>query len=221
MQVNVKMFLIVLFELLFLESYVMPRDLLVTIAPFTKLFYRVHFSFLLLMACEKGHHYWIILRHEARWPLGGLLLDLAHYQTFIKTITWAPNCIFPSLCGAFEWDYSQFWPPFHPINPNWAKGQNVKVQALKSIKDFSKHREFLGLHPSHIWLMHFGCANGFLKLCHTFFGQGFISRHGAYRQYSSPRRHPGYFGIIHVLLPSCLFWRVSTKELCKYIMGLG
>jgi len=30
-------------------------------------------------------------------PLGGLLFDLAHYQTFLKTIVWAPNYVYPSL----------------------------------------------------------------------------------------------------------------------------
>jgi hypothetical protein len=30
-------------------------------------------------------------------PLGGLLFALAHYQTFLKTITQAPKCVFPSL----------------------------------------------------------------------------------------------------------------------------
>jgi hypothetical protein len=30
-------------------------------------------------------------------PLGGPLFILAHYQTLLKTIVQAPNCIFPSL----------------------------------------------------------------------------------------------------------------------------
>jgi hypothetical protein len=29
--------------------------------------------------------------------LGGILFTLDHYQTLLKTITWAPKCIFPSL----------------------------------------------------------------------------------------------------------------------------
>jgi len=46
------------------------------------------------------------------------------------------------------------------------------VQALESIKDLFKHRDSLRLH--------FGFANGFLRLCHAFLGWGFISRRCAY-----------------------------------------
>jgi hypothetical protein len=44
------------------------------------------------------------------------------------------------------------------------------MQALESIRDLSKHIDFLGLHFGHIWLTHFGCVSGFLELCHAFFG---------------------------------------------------
>jgi hypothetical protein len=44
------------------------------------------------------------------------------------------------------------------------------VQALESIKVFSKHKDFSMLHFGHKRLMHFGYANGFSRLCHTFFG---------------------------------------------------
>jgi hypothetical protein len=48
-------------------------------------------------------------------------------------------------------------------------GLKVKMQTLESIMDLFKHRDFLGLHFGHIRLTHFGCANGFLGLYHTFF----------------------------------------------------
>jgi hypothetical protein len=42
------------------------------------------------------------------------------------------------------------------------------MQALKSISDISKHRDYLGLHFGHKWFMHFECASGFSRLCHAF-----------------------------------------------------
>jgi hypothetical protein len=48
-------------------------------------------------------------------------------------------------------------------------GQNVKVQALKSIRDFYKHRSSTRLHFGDKWFMHFGCVNGFLGLYHGYF----------------------------------------------------
>jgi hypothetical protein len=47
-------------------------------------------------------------------------------------------------------------------------GQGVKVQALKSIKDLSRHKDSLGLHFGHKWFTHFGFANGFLGLATHF-----------------------------------------------------
>jgi hypothetical protein len=32
-------------------------------------------------------------------PLRSFLFALAHYQTFLKTTVWAPNCVFPSLAN--------------------------------------------------------------------------------------------------------------------------
>jgi hypothetical protein len=46
----------------------------------------------------------------------------------------------------------------------------LKVQTLKFIIDLSKHKFFLGLHFGPKWFTHFECANGFLGLCHAFFG---------------------------------------------------
>jgi hypothetical protein len=59
---------------------------------------------------------------------------------------------------------------------------------------FSKYRYSLRMYFGHKWLVHFGCANGFLGLCHTFFRWGFISGHGAYWWSSSPGKCPGCFG---------------------------
>jgi len=68
------------------------------------------------------------------------------------------------------------------------------MQVLESIRDFSMHIDFSGLHSGHRWLMHFECASEFSRLCHTCFGWGFISRHGAYQRSSSPRKRPSRFG---------------------------
>jgi len=94
----------------------------------------------------------------------------------------------------YEWDYPCFLPPFDPVNLNWAQGQTIKVQALESIKDFFKHKDSSGLHFGHKWLTHFGCANGFSRLCLAFFGWGLISRCGAYWWFSSYGEHTSYFG---------------------------
>ncbi len=59
------------------------------------------------------------------------------------------------------------------------------MQALESIKDFSKHKDSSKLHLGHIWFTHFGCANGFSSVYQAFFGWGFISRCGTYQQSSS------------------------------------
>ncbi len=57
------------------------------IIPFTKLFYGVHSP----LYYQHGRHV------KQGDPLGGLLFALAHYQILLKTIAWAPNCVFPSL----------------------------------------------------------------------------------------------------------------------------
>jgi len=33
-----------------------------------------------------------------------------------------------------------------------------------------RHKDYLGLHFGHKWLMHFWCVNGFLGFYHAFFG---------------------------------------------------
>jgi hypothetical protein len=75
---------------------------------------------------------------------------------------------------AYKWDYPHLWPPFDPISPSWAYGQNVKVQVLECNRDLSTHKDSSRLHFGHIWHMHIRCVSGFLKLCHTFLGWGYI-----------------------------------------------
>jgi hypothetical protein len=74
---------------------------LVSIVPFTRLFYDAHFIFYY----QHGQHVKRVtiiesslsMRHDDL--LGSHLFALAHYWTFLETITWAPNCIFPSLAN--------------------------------------------------------------------------------------------------------------------------
>ncbi len=103
----------------------------------------------------------------------------------------------------------RLWPPFDPISPSWAYGQRVKMQDLESIKDLFRHKNSLGFHFGHMWLMHFRCASGFSRICQTFFGWGFISKHGTYQWSSSFRRHHVALGILSscvVCQPSYLTW---------------
>jgi hypothetical protein len=75
----------------------------VNIIFFTKLFYDVHFSF----HYQHGRQVEGVTIIESSLstrhgdplgdPLGGPLFALTHYLTFLKTITRAPNYIFPSL----------------------------------------------------------------------------------------------------------------------------
>jgi hypothetical protein len=71
----------------------------VSIVPFTKLFYGIHFS----LYYQHGRHVkgvTIIGSSSSTRqgnPLGGLSFVLAYYWTLLKTIMWAPNYIFPSL----------------------------------------------------------------------------------------------------------------------------
>ncbi len=73
---------------------------LVSIVPFTKLFYGVH-SFLY-------YHGWHVegitiiesfLSMRQGDLIGGFSFALTHYRTLLKTITHAPSCIFPSLAN--------------------------------------------------------------------------------------------------------------------------
>jgi hypothetical protein len=94
-----KTFLITFLELLFVNNYVMLGRPLMNFIFFTKLFYGVHSS----LYYQDGQHVEGVniidssssTKHDD--PLKGLLFALAHYRTFLKTITWAPSCIFPLL----------------------------------------------------------------------------------------------------------------------------
>jgi hypothetical protein len=72
---------------------------LANVVPFTKLFYGVHY----FLYYQHGQHVEGVTIIESSSntkqgdPLGGPLFVLAHYQTFLKTITWAPSWVFPSL----------------------------------------------------------------------------------------------------------------------------
>jgi hypothetical protein len=64
-----KMFLITFFKLLFLENYVMLEGLCKHCPFYQVVLWCSCFSLLLTWAtCGRGHHYWIIFKHEARWP---------------------------------------------------------------------------------------------------------------------------------------------------------
>ncbi len=80
------------------------------------------------------------------------------------------------------------------------------MKALESIKDLSRHINSSRLHFGHRWSTHFGCVSGFSRLCHAFFGRGFISRCGAYQWSSFPRRCPCCFGHFIFICNSSTFW---------------
>ncbi len=63
------------------------------------------------------------------------------------------------------------------------------MQALESIRDFFKHKYYLGMHFGHKWFTRFGGVSWISKLCHAFFGWGFILGHGTYQWYSFVRKH--------------------------------
>jgi len=93
-----KTLLIMFFKLLFLESYGC-RGAFGEHSPLSQVVLPCSFYSLLLawVTCGRGHHYWVIFRHEARWPLKGPLFALAHYWTFLKTIVWSLDYFYPSL----------------------------------------------------------------------------------------------------------------------------
>jgi hypothetical protein len=57
------------------------------------------FFYLLLTweTCGGNHHYWIIFKHKAWWPLKRWFICLVQYQALLNTIMWAPSYVFPSL----------------------------------------------------------------------------------------------------------------------------
>ncbi len=93
------MFLMAFFQLLFLKGCVMPKGPLVNILLFTMLFYGAYSSFYYHHR-RRVERVTIIespLGRRQCDPLGSHLFVLAHYQTFLETITHAPSYVFPSL----------------------------------------------------------------------------------------------------------------------------
>jgi len=112
------------------------------------------------------------------------------------------------------------------------------MQVLESIKDFSRHKFFLRLHFGHKWFTHIGCANGFSRLCHAFFGQGFILGCGTYQWSSFPGKHLSCFGHFVLKCSSSMFlfhmgstsfflriflasFDTRVMQVCGDIVGLG
>jgi hypothetical protein len=147
------------------------------------------------------------------------------------------HCMNPQLClsipskqythhGPYERNCPYLWPPFDPINLSWALGQNVKVQALESIKDLFRHKNSLRLHFAHRRLTHF---SGFLRFCHTFFGSSFNIEHGAYWWSSYLGKHIGCIGhyvfmchlstfLSHLNNTSSFFLLIFLANVNKWIM---
>jgi hypothetical protein len=133
---------------------------------------------------RRGHHYWIIFKHKVRWLPKRSFICLDPLLS-----TFEDHCANPQLClSILNGQYthceliSEIVYAFDHLSTQLTLvGLKVKMQTLESIMDLFKHRDFLGLHFGHRRLTHFGCANGFLGLYHTFFRWNFISRHGAYQ----------------------------------------
>jgi hypothetical protein len=98
------------------------------------------------------------------------------------------------------------------------------VQILESIKDPFKYRDFLGLHFCHKWFTHFGVPMNFQDFV-THFLDGVLSQnmmhiddiltlgntHVALGILSSCVDHWFFISVKqYLLLPSYLFWQVST-----------
>ncbi len=75
------------------------ESLLVSIIPFIRLFYGIHFF--LHYQHEQHEEGVTIIKSSSSMKQGnllkGFLFSLIHYGTFLKTITQAPNYVFPSL----------------------------------------------------------------------------------------------------------------------------
>jgi hypothetical protein len=93
-----KTLLITFFELLFLKNYVMPRGIWRTFSPLPSCFV-CSFFFLLLtwVACGRGHHYWVIFRHEARWPLKRFFIYFGPLLNSFKNHHTGPQLHLPFL----------------------------------------------------------------------------------------------------------------------------
>jgi hypothetical protein len=110
-----KTLLITFLELLFLESCQMLRVFWQTLSP--SLGYFMVFILLLLPAWatwKRGHHYWVIFKHKARWPRRCIFICLGplssiprnHYMSSHLCIS-IPNGRYPH-CGLYEWNVFAF-----------------------------------------------------------------------------------------------------------------
>ncbi len=127
MQVDVENVLNNVSQVVIFRELQNAKGLLVSIVPFTRMFYGVH-SFLFY---QHGQHEKGVLIIESYLstrqddPLKGLLFALAHYRTLLKTITQAFRCVFPSLTNDthIEGPLSKIIPTFDhllTINLSWA-----------------------------------------------------------------------------------------------------
>ncbi len=135
------------FKLLFLESCVMSRGAFGKHCPFIRLFYGTHFS----LYYQHGRHVEGVTIIESSLgtrqgdPLKGLLFALAHYRALLKTIVWAPNCIFPSLTNDTHimGPLSEITHTFDHLSTELTLAR-LKVKVLKC-KFWSPSRTFLGI----------------------------------------------------------------------------
>jgi hypothetical protein len=119
--------LITFLGLLFLESCVMSGGFWQTLS--LLLDYFMVFMFFLLLACTtcgEGRHYWIIFKHEARWPPKRSFICFGPLLNFPKDHRTGPKLRLSILSGwyphrrAYEWNYLRLWPFFYLINLSWA-----------------------------------------------------------------------------------------------------
>jgi hypothetical protein len=140
----------------------------------TKSFYGFHYS----LYYQHGWHVKgvTIIESSSGTRQGDLLRSplfaLTHYGVFLKTIVQALGCVFPSLM-----DDTHIVGPMNEITHAFDHlstqltlvGLKVKMSKCKLWSLF-RHKDFSRLHFGHRWFTHFGCASGFSRLCHTFFG---------------------------------------------------
>ncbi len=145
MQVNIKHIFSSVSQVVIFKKLCDVEGTLANIVPFTRFFYDVHPS----LYYQHGQNVEGVTIIESSSstkqgdPLGGPLFVLAHYRTFLETITQAPNYIFPSLT-----DDTHIMGPKNEITYAFDHlstqltliGFRVKMQALKSIRDLSRHR---------------------------------------------------------------------------------
>ncbi len=132
-------------------------------------------------------------------PLGIPLFVLAHYWAFLKTIMWAPNCVFPSIAN----DTHIVGPMYeiicafdHLLTQLALVGLRVKVLKCKfwnPLRISLGIKIFPGCILSYMVYTFWVCQWIFRTLL-CFFGWGFILRCSAYQWSFFCKRHLGYFG---------------------------